>query len=139
MVDFLIRQGSAADLAAIQSIQSASERASQWAPADYAACDVRVAECDSRVTAFLVTRLVAPGEYEILNIAVAPEFRRKGIGAALVQTVVAGHPGTWFLEVRESNVVARKLYTRLGFKQVGIRQNYYEKPPEAAIVMRFFS
>ena len=138
-MQMLIRRGTAADTAAIASIQRESEPASQWVPEDRAGYDVRVAECDSRVAGFLVTRLVAPGEFEVLNIAVGPEFRRRGIAKALMQSALSDSPGTYFLEVRESNHPARELYASLGFKQAGMRRNYYSNPTEAAIVMRFFS
>jgi ribosomal protein S18 acetylase RimI-like enzyme len=42
----------------------------------------------------------------------------------------------WFLEVRESNVVARNLYSRLGFEEVGRRPHYYQDTGETAVVMR---
>ena len=138
-MQMLIRRSTAPDAPAVASILRESEQASQWAPEDYAAYDVRVAEWDSRVVGFLVTRLVAPGEFEVLNIAVGPEFRRRGVAKALMQSALSDSPGTYFLEVRESNHPARELYASLGFKQAGMRQNYYSNPTEAAIVMRFFS
>jgi ribosomal-protein-alanine N-acetyltransferase len=47
--------------------------------------------------------------------------------------------GSWFLEVRESNVAAIALYEGLGFRRVGQRENYYRDPSESGIVMRFLS
>ena len=92
---------------------------------------------DRRVSGFLAYRKVGEGESEILNLAVAPEARRQGVATALVVEVVALEAGALFLEVRSSNVAARKLYQRLGFTEVGLRQSYYEDPPEDGIVMRF--
>ena len=79
----------------------------------------------------------------IENIAVHPEFRRRGIGASLIQALIqqglAEQLAFLTLEVRESNLPARKLYEKYGFSAVGIRKNYYDKPTENAILMtRFF-
>jgi ribosomal-protein-alanine N-acetyltransferase len=77
--------------------------------------------------------LVAPGEAEILNIAVAPSHRRNGIATALIDSLDAPEV---FLEVRESNEPAQRLYSKLGFRTVGRREQYYDDPEEAALVMR---
>ena len=75
----------------------------------------------------------------IENIAVHPDARRNGIGAALVQHLldegVARELLFLTLEVRESNTPARALYEKYGFDIVGVRKNYYEKPTENAILM----
>jgi len=78
-------------------------------------------------------------EGHITNVAVHPDFRRKGIGEALVsvllshtiQNGVTSHT----LEVRESNIAAISLYTRFGFQPAGLRKNYYEDNGEDAIIM----
>jgi ribosomal-protein-alanine N-acetyltransferase len=57
----------------------------------------------------------------------------------LIREEVGRWPGTHFLEVRESNAAARRLYESLGFEQVGERPAYYENPAETGIVMRIFS
>jgi ribosomal-protein-alanine N-acetyltransferase len=132
----LIRAATLADLPAIAAIQAASPEASAWNPLDYI-CSV--AESAGEVIAFLVTRETAPGEREILNLAVHPSRRRDGIAKMLVQNALTGSEANWYLEVRESNVAAIALYTSLGFKRAGRRQDYYDDPSEAAIVMSFFS
>ncbi len=132
----LIRRGTAHDLDAIGAIQAACPEAAQWNPEEYAGYDVRVLEEEGRVAGFIAVREVAPGETELLNLAVAPEFRRRGIGGGLVRAVLRGMV---FLEVRESNQAARQFYKRLGFQEVGVRQDYYAFPPEDAIVMKFHS
>lgn len=131
-----IRRATPEDLAAIAAIQRLSPAASSWAPLDYA-CDVAVE--NGRVAGFIVTRRVAPDECEILNVAVDPACRRRGIGKLLAARALAAAPGRWFLEVRASNVSAIALYTALGFQPAGRRENYYHDPSEAAIVMSFFS
>jgi ribosomal protein S18 acetylase RimI-like enzyme/glycosyltransferase involved in cell wall biosynthesis len=136
---FQIRPATTADVDQIWAIQSTAPEASQWHREDYLAFDCTVADENGRVAGFLVSRETVPGEREILNIAVNPEFRRLGVATELIRRELAEHPGEHFLEVRESNQPARDLYHHLGFREVGVRPGYYENPPEPGIVMRFFS
>ena len=80
------------------------------------------------------------GESDMMNIAVHPEHRRKGIAEALVLALVAGlsEKGnhSLMLEVRVSNDPAIALYEKLGFVQVGRRPNYYRNPKEDALILR---
>ena len=73
------------------------------------------------------------------DLAVRPDRRREGIGAALVDAMCAEgrRLGLSFLtlEVRESNLPARALYAGQGFVDVGVRRGYYEKPRENAVLM----
>jgi ribosomal-protein-alanine N-acetyltransferase len=94
---------------------------------------------DGQLAGFVVSRKIAEGEREILNVAVHPKFRRLGVATELLKSELKRSPGAQFLEVRESNTAARQLYEQLGFKVVGARPGYYENPPETGIVMRFFS
>jgi ribosomal-protein-alanine N-acetyltransferase len=75
-----------------------------------------------------------------LNLGVDPTWQRQGVGRALVQRVLAvlrrSGVANVFLEVRESNTAARRLYAALGFANVGRRPNYYRLPPEDAVVLR---
>jgi ribosomal-protein-alanine N-acetyltransferase len=72
---------------------------------------------------------VAAGESHLLNVCVHPDFQGHGFGRILVEHVLAraraGEASTIFLEVRPSNVAACELYDKLGFNEVGIRENYY--------------
>jgi ribosomal-protein-alanine N-acetyltransferase len=146
----VIRPGRPCDLGEVAAIQAASPEAAHWDAADYLQYDFRVCLQDGRVAAFLVARRVAPDESELLNLVVAPEFRRKGLARALLQELLTAPatPGqaeacptrsSLYLEVRESNQAARNLYKSMGFQEVNIRQEYYQAPPEAAIVMKFHS
>lgn len=90
---------------------------------------------------FVMARAAA-GEAEILTLAVTPEARRAGTGAALVRAA-AEHAGdlgahTLFLEVAADNLAARELYRKLGFVEAGLRRGYYaagrEKPQDALIL-----
>jgi ribosomal protein S18 acetylase RimI-like enzyme len=134
---FTVRDARREDLPAIARIQGASPEAAQWDPAGYLAYECRVAERNGEVGGFIVVRPVAPGESEILNLAVAPALRRTGIAETLARDAIAERPGNLFLEVRESNHAARALYRKLGFAECGRRGEYYADPPDAAIVMRF--
>jgi ribosomal-protein-alanine N-acetyltransferase len=135
----LTRPGAAEDLAEIAAIQAACPEAAQWRPEDYLNFDFWVSIRDGRIAGFAVSRVTGPGERELLNLAVAPEFRRRAIGVELVRCLQT-EPGICvFLEVRESNYGARAFYKRLGFQEVGARAHYYNSPPESAIVMKFHS
>jgi polysaccharide biosynthesis protein PslH len=134
-----LRRATAGDMDQITAIQGTSPEASQWLPHDYLTFDCQVAVMDGRVAGFLVSRRVAEDEREILNVAVHPEFRRLGIAIQLLRAEMTRCPGTHFLEVRESNSAARRLYEALGFEVAGSRPGYYENPTEAGIVMRIFS
>jgi ribosomal-protein-alanine acetyltransferase len=133
-----VRGATAEDLAAIAAIQALSPEASQWDPASYLGYECLVAT-DTRILGFLVTRQTAPGEREILNLAVDPSARRQGTARALLQAELERPKNQWFLEVRESNFCATKLYQSAGFRVAGRRESYYRDPVEAAIVMKFDS
>lgn len=78
-------------------------------------------------------------ETDMMNIAVHPDFRRKGIAAALITKLVsqlkARGSRILRLEVRESNAPAIALYESLGFAQLGLRKNYYRNPKENALIL----
>ncbi|HEX5432216.1 MAG TPA: GNAT family N-acetyltransferase, partial [Bryobacteraceae bacterium] len=135
----VLRDAVSDDLFAIAAIQAASPEASQWEPASYLAHRCRVAVLGKRVAGFLVTREIAPGEREILNLAVDPEYRRRGIAFRLLDEEIIPGQGSWFLEVRESNLAGIRLYESLGFQAAGRREMYYTNPLESGIVMRFLS
>jgi ribosomal-protein-alanine N-acetyltransferase len=79
------------------------------------------------------------GEIQILNIAVRKDLRRRGIARKLIEAAVSTgieeNAKSVTLEVRESNLAARKLYESLGFIIVGERPNYYGVMKESAILM----
>ena len=79
------------------------------------------------------------GESDMMNLAVRPDYRRQGVGRALVERLLwelgeENHCLT--LEVRASNAAAIALYEGLGFRQVGRRPKYYLNPPEDALILR---
>ena len=92
-----------------------------------------------RVIGYVVGWYVAD-EGELANLAVAPDDRRQGIGRALLDAMLADAMarGTreLYLEVRESNAAARRLYHSLEFEEVGRRKGYYRSPTEDALILR---
>jgi ribosomal-protein-alanine N-acetyltransferase len=135
----VFRPGSVDDLAAVASIQYQSPEASHWDPKDYLDHELWVATVDGATVGFLAMRRVASDEAEILNLAVARDFRRKHVAEGLAKAALKHFSGAVFLEVRESNEAARQFYKYLGFQVVNIRTCYYDSPPESAIVMKFHS
>ncbi|WP_422487101.1 ribosomal protein S18-alanine N-acetyltransferase [Gudongella sp. DL1XJH-153] len=97
-----------------------------------------VAEVDSQIAGYGgLWKILDEGH--ITNIAVRKDFRGKGIGDALVMGIVDyceknGIPNIT-LEVRESNTVARSLYSKHGFVDAGKRPGYYTDTKEDAIIM----
>ena len=79
------------------------------------------------------------GESDMMNLAVRPEYRRQGVGRALVERLLweLGEENRCLtLEVRASNAAAIALYAGLGFRQVGRRPKYYLNPTEDALILR---
>jgi ribosomal-protein-alanine N-acetyltransferase len=81
----------------------------------------------------------AAGEIQILNVAVRKTLRRRGIARRLIERAIRTgreqRARLVTLEVRNSNLAARKLYESFGFRQVGERPNYYDVQKESAILM----
>ena len=78
-------------------------------------------------------------ELRLMNLAVEPSMRRRGIASDLIQHMlsVGRESGAVraVLEVRASNVAARSLYERVGFRQVALRRRYYTDPVEDAVLL----
>lgn len=101
------------------------------------------AEVDGAVAGYVGMMYILDEGY-IANVAVAPEYRRRGIADALIAALCArcAQLGLAFvtLEVRHSNAAAIALYEKHGFAVVGERRGYYERPREDALLMtKFFS
>ena len=79
-------------------------------------------------------------ETDMMNIAVHPDYRRKGIAGSLVEALIARLKACGSrqltLEVRVSNESARRLYDELGFCEIAIRKRYYQNPKEDALILR---
>ena len=98
-----------------------------------------VALWDDRVIGYIGSQS-SIDETDVMNVAVHPDFRRKGIAESLIDTLIqelknrGSH--ALMLEVRASNAPAIALYEKLGFLQVGCRKNYYRNPKEDALILR---
>jgi len=136
----LIRKIEDGDIDAILAIQSLCPEIAQWTVWDYA----RVARGemtgwvadDGIVVGFLIARRIVR-DIEILNFAVGPDLRKRGIGTALLREVFVW--GKTFgaenalLEVRASNLAALHFYEQHGFRTSGRRKQYYSAPTEDAL------
>ncbi len=114
---------------------------SEQAYADTLLCDYAyyfVAEEGREVIGVCGLRNIA-GEGEITNVVVSEPFRRRGTAGMLLETVLTAGAALgiedFTLEVRCGNRPAICLYEKFGFKNEGIRRNFYDKPKEDAIIM----
>jgi len=75
--------------------------------------------------------------WHLMNVAVAPEWRRRGVASRLIRQLVdeAGGELPFTLEVRVSNRDAIAMYERLGFRSAGVRPRYYQDNGEDALIM----
>ena len=98
-----------------------------------------VAVQEDRVLGYVGSQSVLDSA-DMMNIAVHPEHRRKGIAealvAALTEALRSGGIKNLMLEVRASNAPAISLYEKLGFAMAGRRPNYYRNPREDALILR---
>lgn len=96
------------------------------------------ATVDSRVVGYMGMWKICD-EGHITNVAVLPEYRRNGIASLLISKMIdvckCSEINSMTLEVRESNRDAIRVYEKFGFKSMGIRPKYYQKPEENAIIM----
>jgi [ribosomal protein S18]-alanine N-acetyltransferase len=150
-----IRPLTEADLPVLRTWMNEAPEAPRWSDADFAAlmaeptgeARVRkawVAEQDNRRVGFVAASALlipnVPAECEIEFLFVESSFRRRGTGRDLVSALLAWSGSVdardiW-LEVRESNLSARRFYERLGFVITGQRPGYYADPIEDAVLMR---
>ena len=94
------------------------------------------ATVDGRVAGYVVCSRYAD-VWHVMNVAVDPDHRRRGIAAALLEHLLAevGDDAALTLEVRRTNAGAMRLYERHGFRAAGIRRRYYQDNGEDALVM----
>ncbi len=140
-----LRLGTAADIPAILAIQQQAPALSQWSQSLYqeifraGSRRIVLVVANAEVEGFLVAREIGE-EWEIENIAVAVRARRCGVATALLADIMrrAYSCGACaiFLEVRESNHPARRLYEKENFTIAGRRPAYYAAPVEDAIIYR---
>jgi len=146
-VPVLWRPLSDADIEAVATLERVAHLA-PWTEGNFrdalaAGYGMQVGVADGAIVAYGVL-LFAPGEAQLLNLTVAPEVRRLGIGRTLLGRFLADACARGaeqcFLEVRVSNIPAIALYAREGFAPVARRIGYYPSaaagPREDALVMR---
>jgi len=75
--------------------------------------------------------------YEVIKIAISPNYRGKKLGKKLLNYVLERLDKNLILEVRENNNIAIKFYEKLGFKKINIRKGYYEDTKEDGIIYLF--
>jgi ribosomal-protein-alanine N-acetyltransferase len=140
-----LRDGDLAYVAALEAqIHAAPWTVGNFRDALAAGYSARVGERECRIVTYGVLML-GPGEAQILNVSVAPDARREGLGRALVRQFIDDarrlNAMQIFLEVRVSNAAAIGLYQAEGFAPVARRNAYYpagsaDAPREDALVMR---
>ncbi len=143
-----VRAATLADIGILMAIEQESPTAAHWQEAQYRAAlqpgavpeRVSLVLEEGAVLGFIVARVLEE-EWEIENVVVTNLERRRGLGARLVNELLerARTRGarSIFLEVRESNEAARRLYTKSGFVPAGRRKGYYADPAEDALLFRY--
>ncbi|MBI2407212.1 MAG: ribosomal protein S18-alanine N-acetyltransferase [Gemmatimonadetes bacterium] len=139
-----IRAATPADLAAIADLERASFN-DPWSLKSFADSlahgfvRMNVLEVDDAIAGYSVV-WASGEECELANLAVDPARRGGGLGAQLLEHALrqahADGLMVMFLEVRASNAVAKQLYERRGFHEVGRRPRYYKNPEEDALILR---
>ncbi len=137
----VIRSASLNHVPAILAIEQQARGAAHWTSEQYKKLVgggvVLVAEEAGKLCGFVCAKVIA-GEWEIENVVVAAEFLRRGIANGLVRELIQRATeeaaSAILLEVRESNLPARRLYEKHGFREVGRRRVYYKDPVEDAIL-----
>jgi [ribosomal protein S18]-alanine N-acetyltransferase len=141
----VIRSAALNDVPAILAIEQQAPGAAHWNAEQYKKLVgsglILVAEEATeeagQLCGFICANAVA-GQWEIENVVVAAEFLRRGIANELVRNLVQRAENeaasAILLEVRESNLPARGLYEKHGFREVGRRQVYYRDPVEDALL-----
>jgi len=141
-----IRSAALNDVPAIFAIERSAPSAAHWTSEQYTellgsgivlVSEEAVAEEAGQISGFICAKPVA-GEWEIENVVVAAQLLRRGIADRLLQELIqraeSEPAAAILLEVRESNLPARRLYEKRGFREVGRRRTYYKDPPEDAIL-----
>ena len=142
-----MREFRSEDVAQVAVILREAPEAAQWPESELRSMGYLsglrafVSESLAGITGVVIGRQVAE-EAEILNLAVRVSARRRGQGKALVGKMLDEFArqgvSRVFLEVRESNAIAVGFYEKLGFRQVGVRRDYYQAPAESAKVMELW-
>jgi ribosomal-protein-alanine acetyltransferase len=140
-----IRRATPADIPAMMALEKQAATAAHWSREQYETAFsnqppsrvVLILEKEAGALGFIAGRAMGE-EWEAENIAVAGPARRRGLGTRLLGEFLDLARGRGaeavFLEVRESNFAARRLYEKWAFVETGRRKGYYREPEEDAIV-----
>jgi len=146
-----IRPANKADLARLIAMSEEAGTAARWSAQQW--LDIFETQIPARL-AWIAEESIAGGkasaagflvaqnggaEWELENIAVLPEFRRRGVGRGLLSALVAQArclgAERILLEVRDSNQTAIRFYGSEGFQLLGRRRGYYRNPDEDALIL----
>lgn len=142
-----IRPATEADIPAMMALERHAATAAHWSSEQYRTAFssdvpsrmVLIIEDETGVQGFITGRALDE-EWEIENIAISAPARRRGLGTRLLGQLLDLARGRGaqavYLEVRESNRAARRLYEKWAFVESGRRKGYYRDPEEDAIVFR---
>jgi [ribosomal protein S18]-alanine N-acetyltransferase len=138
-----VRYAVVVDVPQLMAIGRSAATAGQWTQEQYeqmfSSDRLLLVIEDAEVLGFIVGRGTG-GEWEIENIAVTDAVRRSGLGSRLLEELLhhirCNNGREVFLEVRESNRVARAFYAKWGFIETGRRTGYYHDPKEDALVLK---
>lgn len=142
-----IRRATHADIPVLMALEKRATTAAHWSARQYEAAFsaeapprvLLILEEDSGMRGFIAGRAFDE-EWEIENVVVAGPARRRGLGTRLLREFLelarSQAARAVFLEVRESNLAARKLYEKWAFVESGRRKRYYREPEEDAVVYR---
>lgn len=151
-----IRRATSDDVPAIRALEQQAASAAHWPEQEYeklvSTAIVLVAEREGEISGMICAKPIT-GDWELENIVVSKDVLRRGVADFLMRALLdhidrvpqvharsldanLGGSATRciFLEVRESNLPARRLYEKHGFRQTGRRCNYYQSPPEDAVL-----
>jgi ribosomal-protein-alanine N-acetyltransferase len=143
-----VREATSADIEIIIALGESAGDSVRWSRSHY--IDALASEPQPRlllvaeregdqqgIVGFIMARVVGD-EWEIENVAVSPPMQKKGLGgtllASLVERARQARSARILLDVRASNAAAIALYEKHGFRQDGIRKDYYSNPTEDALL-----
>lgn len=119
-----------------------------WTRADYANCIIKkeylalvaTGADDQQILGYMAV-MISLDAADVCNVSVDKNYEGRGIGSRLLEAMLRAlkEKGVTsvFLEVRETNAGAIHLYEKFGFQQISIRKNYYQKPVENALIMKY--
>jgi ribosomal-protein-alanine N-acetyltransferase len=103
-------------------------------------CIGMVAEFDERVVGFMIYEL-HKNRLHVLNFAVRPEFRRRGVGNSMIRKLMGKlseqRRNRILLEIRETNLGAQLFFRDCGFRAISVLREFYDDSPEDAYLMQY--